>query len=109
MSIAAKIVKKRGYDREYIRNHPEVNKRYYQNWRANHLEEARQQRLEHARNDREQHNAIRRAQVHYPDRQICEIEGCYELGERHHDDYSKPLEIRWLCKRHHKRLSRLYT
>lgn len=31
----------------------------------------------------------------------CEIDGCSELGERHHDDYSKPLEVRFLCKQHH--------
>ena len=30
----------------------------------------------------------------------CEI--CGELKvEAHHDDYSKPLEVIWLCKRHH--------
>ena len=31
----------------------------------------------------------------------CEVENCLKLGEKHHDDYSKPLEVRWLCKRHH--------
>ena len=26
---------------------------------------------------------------------------CGETGEAHHEDYSKPLEVTWLCKQHH--------
>jgi len=30
----------------------------------------------------------------------CEI--CGEINtEAHHDDYEKPLQIRWVCKKHH--------
>ena len=40
-------------------------------------------------------------------RKNCEIKDC---GKRkvhaHHDDYSKPLEVRWLCPAHHKQLHR---
>ena len=97
------------YTREYHRNHPELNTASYRRWRENHLEEARQQRLEYAKNNRGQHNAIALAQKYFPERQICEIEGCFELGERHHDDYSRPKEIRWLCKKHHKELHRIYA
>lgn len=32
-------------------------------------------------------------------RQKCEF--CELLGEAHHDDYSKPLDVRWLCEEHH--------
>jgi len=34
----------------------------------------------------------------------CEICGSMENLEAHHDDYSKPLQVRWLCRRHHKQL-----
>lgn len=35
------------------------------------------------------------------ERKPCEIEGCQEKPQMHHDDYSKPLEVRWLCRKHH--------
>jgi hypothetical protein len=35
------------------------------------------------------------------ERQVCEADGCELLGHAHHDDYSEPLEVRWLCREHH--------
>lgn len=38
----------------------------------------------------------------------CEVAGCGDPNsEAHHDDYSKPLEVTWLCFEHHKELHRL--
>ena len=33
-------------------------------------------------------------------KQPCEVCGCLEV-QAHHEDYSKPLDVRWLCKSHH--------
>lgn len=37
----------------------------------------------------------------------CEVCGAVKV-QGHHDDYSKPLEVRWLCQKHHKELHRRY-
>lgn len=38
----------------------------------------------------------------FPVSQLCERCGVLR-ADRHHDDYDKPLEIRWLCRRCHRR------
>lgn len=35
----------------------------------------------------------------------CEV--CGAVAEMHHDDYSKPLEVKWLCRTHHRELHRV--
>lgn len=41
-------------------------------------------------------------------KQPCEVCGAVEgdgvLIDAHHDDYAKPLVVRWLCRQHHIRL-----
>jgi ribosomal protein S27AE len=32
----------------------------------------------------------------------CETCGSRQYVEAHHDDYAKPFDVRWLCKRHHR-------
>lgn len=48
-------------------------------------------------------NAVRRA-LKRGDlvRQPCEVCGTTHQIDAHHDDYSKPLDVRWLCRSHHR-------
>ncbi len=43
-------------------------------------------------------NAIRDGKVF---KQPCEVCGAAKV-EGHHDDYSKPLSVRWFCRPHHR-------
>ncbi|URY10773.1 endonuclease VII [Shigella phage ESh4] len=47
-------------------------------------------------------NALRDGKV---EKSPCEICGS-EKSVAHHDDYSKPLSVRWLCQAHHKQWHR---
>lgn len=48
-------------------------------------------------------NAIRDKKLF---REPCEICGSIDSIHAHHDDYAKPLNIRWLCAAHHKQWHR---
>jgi len=49
------------------------------------------------------HNTVQRAvKDGRLQRKPCEVCGATRV-QAHHDDYSKPLQVRWLCARHHTR------
>ena len=43
-------------------------------------------------------NAVRSGKIN---KGACEICGVFIGVHAHHDDYSKPLDVRWLCPEHH--------
>ena len=48
------------------------------------------------------HEAVRRALLRGElVRQPCEDCGAIHTVDAHHEDYSRPLEVTWLCRRHH--------
>jgi hypothetical protein len=45
-------------------------------------------------------HAIRDGKLERPD--YCFIDSCHNKPEAHHDDYDRPLEVHWLCFKHHR-------
>ncbi len=48
--------------------------------------------------------AVRTGKIDKPTK--CEMCGLMKNLQGHHEDYSKPLEVRWLCAKHHAELHR---
>ena len=97
-------------EKEYARTKRERNPEGYKN-KANRYyqknkEKINKKRKEWFKKNRYKLNAHKK--VHYAlkvgkiKKQPCDICGCKKV-EAHHDDYDKPLEVRWLCHKHHKR------
>jgi hypothetical protein len=75
--------------------------------------ERRKTRMENQRRMRARHpdkyrarqmvgNAIRGGRLK---RQPCETCGTTKRIQAHHDDYSKPLDVRWFCFKHHREVA----
>lgn len=90
---------------EYSKKYYALNKEKYTEYNRNWFMENRQRGNEiayaYVERNRNKHNARTLAFQHFPDLQECSIDGCREIGGRHHSDYAKPLEIIWLCRKHH--------
>lgn len=85
---------KKKYREEHKREHREENLRSYYRHRDRIMEE-RREKYNHA--SRRTSYAIKMGKIK---RQPCENCGA-EPAEAHHDDYNKPYEVRWLCKKCH--------
>jgi len=81
--------RKRKYNAKYAKEHKEV----YSNGAR-----------KYAHSNRKKINAKAAANYHIkiPKGQICQFLKCKELAEiKHHEDYDKPLVVKFYCKKHH--------
>lgn len=96
----------REYDRQRFKNDPKVrarHKRYQQSSRGRRIaKQCKRRWAEQNETKRRCHimtgNAIRNGLLV---KQPCEVCGDRQV-HAHHDDYDKPLLVRWLCPKHHK-------
>ena len=93
-----------GYRKQFAKNNPN----YIRDWFRNNIKKASIIFKRYYGKNKNKHKAQAIANRAYPISQICSVFGCNEIGERHHPDYSKPLEIIWLCRKHHKELHRSF-
>jgi len=90
--------------REWRKNNPDKVKANQQKYLDNNYPRLLKEENEKYHTDPEfrKKRLARAHAIHaYPETQTCEVDGCDNPGQRHHDDYSNALEIRWLCTQHH--------
>lgn len=107
------LAEKRAKDTEKVRNWREKNREYHREKarayytsvaRRNHLKETGQSNRWAKENPQKVRAHWR---VHYAIKtgklikQPCEICGTTSRINAHHDDYSRPLSVMWLCSEHH--------
>ena len=66
-------------------------------WRKTHPLTTEQRVKDNARSYA--HQYLKRGKIQ---RQPCKFAGCVsQRAQMHHRDYSKPLEVEWICRTHH--------
>lgn len=120
LTDAERKAKKKAYDAIYRKEHRQQRADYNHKWYEKNKEEALKKNKEYRMKNKhkwlEYQNTKRkkdpnkisaRQKVYYAIKtgklikKPCEICGDKNV-EAHHEDYGKPLEVRWLCKRCHK-------
>lgn len=92
---------------EWYKRNKLASKIYHDKWKRTEAG-IESKRRSNARREREQPwrgKAVRAVNNAIRDRRLfrgpCEVCGTTERVQGHHDDYSKPLDVRWLCFKHH--------
>lgn len=87
---------------EYMRAYRERNRHKRREWNnawfKEHGHEYRQRTAPKIAARYELNKAVKRGEI---ERQPCEECGTTEQVQAHHEDYDKPLDVRWLCRTHH--------
>jgi hypothetical protein len=96
--------------KERVRKNYSMNRKYYSEYEKKRQQdpERRKRKIEYQRDLRKRNpekykarmlvgNSLRNGKIK---KGLCEICGI-EKTQAHHTDYSKPLQVMWLCRKHH--------
>lgn len=100
----------REYQRKWARENRDKRLAYERAWAKAHPEERREIVRRARYKDPAKYragNTLRRAlYAGKIEREPCERCGTRHDVQAHHDDYTRPLDVRWLCRKHHMELHR---
>lgn len=89
-----------GYQKKYHSTHKDRYRRYYEDNKEKFFERARKSRAKYP--DEKRARSIINCMIARGKlvKEPCEVCG-NPKADAHHDDYNKPLDVRWLCREHH--------
>lgn len=85
--------KRKAAIRAYAQQNPEVGRAARRRWAKRNAEKRKAQGI--------LWEALRAGRIVRQPCEACGVEHPTARVEAHHDDYSKPLDVRWLCSQHH--------
>lgn len=106
--LAQKKAAKEAYHRQWVKRNLKTQAAYLRKWRKNNKAKFNQQVSKWQKENREKINAYRKMRTALKNGTITRLYVCQDCNSKanridaHHEDYSKPLDVLWLCRQCHR-------